>query len=141
MAKACRQRKSARPEQTEGGRGPDDFQAAFAGLRQILARHAGGLFVARDEPGNYCVETPSSPRPDGRRLMFAAAMVMKNYVSFHLMPVYGCPDMVTKMSPELKKRMQGKACFNFTAPDEELFEELARLTETGLRKFRAAGYL
>jgi hypothetical protein len=32
------------------------------------------------------------------------------------------------MSPALKKRMQGKACFNFTAVDEALFKELAALT-------------
>jgi hypothetical protein len=33
------------------------------------------------------------------------------------------------MSPGLRKRMQGKSCFNFTKLDEELFAELAVLTE------------
>ena len=30
--------------------------------------------------------------------------------------------------PELRRRMQGKACFNFTRVDEALFAELATLT-------------
>jgi len=39
------------------------------------------------------------------------------------------------MSPELKKRMQGKSCFNFKEVDEKLFKELARLTKAGAAKF------
>lgn len=55
----------------------------------------------------------------------------KNYVSYHLMPVYMNPAMHERISPELKKRMQGKACFNFTEVDPGLFRELAALTATG----------
>jgi hypothetical protein len=32
------------------------------------------------------------------------------------------------MSPELRKRMQGKSCFNFSTIDESLFRELADIT-------------
>ena len=39
------------------------------------------------------------------------------------------------MSPELKKRMQGKSCFNFKEVDEQLFKELATLTKAGAAKF------
>jgi len=39
------------------------------------------------------------------------------------------------MSPELKRRMQGKSCFNFKEIDEKLFKELARLTKAGAAKF------
>jgi hypothetical protein len=45
------------------------------------------------------------------------------------------------MSPELRKRMQGKACFNFKAVDKSLFEELAALTREGYERFKALGYL
>ncbi len=31
--------------------------------------------------------------------------------------------------------MQGKSCFNFTAVDEELFEEIRRVTAKGLVGF------
>ena len=53
------------------------------------------------------------------------------------MPVYGCPELLQGMSPALKKRMQGKACFNFTAVDDTCFAELGRLTAAGLKKFKS----
>jgi hypothetical protein len=37
---------------------------------------------------------------------------------------------------ELKKRMQGKSCFNFTSVDEGLFQELAALTGKGFDELR-----
>ena len=43
------------------------------------------------------------------------------------------------ISPALKKRMQGKSCFNFTTIDEPLFSELAELTRRGAEQFRHAG--
>ena len=36
------------------------------------------------------------------------------------------------MSPDLRRRMHGKGCFNFTRVDEPLFAELADLTATGI---------
>jgi len=60
----------------------------------------------------------------------------KAYVSYHLVPLYVCPELVKTMSPALKKRMQGKGCLNFRAPDEVLFAELGDLTKAGVEKFR-----
>ena len=45
------------------------------------------------------------------------------------------------MSPALKQRMQGKACFNFTSVDEALFTELAALTERGYKRFKELKYI
>ena len=59
------------------------------------------------------------------------------------MSVYGRPELLHGMSPELRRRMQGKACFNFTKVDEPLFAELAQLIEAGfeahLRAAASAG--
>jgi len=57
------------------------------------------------------------------------------------MPIYGCARLRHAMSNELKRRMQGKACFNFNKVDAKLFEELDRLTGESLIAFKAAGYL
>jgi len=35
----------------------------------------------------------------------------------------------------LKKRMQGKSCFNFSVPDAKLFKQLAQLTKIGFQRF------
>jgi len=47
------------------------------------------------------------------------------------MPVYGDPRLLVDMSPELRRRMQGKSCFNFTRVDEGLLTELTDLTRRG----------
>ena len=61
----------------------------------------------------------------------------KNYVSFHLLYMYYNPAAKKALSPALKKRMQGKACFNFTAVDEDCFAELGRLIGDGLKIYKS----
>ena len=47
-------------------------------------------------------------------IWFGAVQIKQRYVSYHLMPVYVNPELLKGISPELKKRMQGRSCFNFT---------------------------
>ena len=112
----------------------------FARLRAILSASAAGLITVRDVPGDYCVDTPHVMK-NGKRLFFGAVRTGKSYVSYHLMPVYVYPVLVDEISPQLKRRMHGKSCFNFKQVDEALFGQLARLTDRGLREYRQAGYL
>jgi hypothetical protein len=53
------------------------------------------------------------------------------------MPIYVSPELAATISPELAKRRQGKACFNFTKIDEVLFAQLEALTATSIPGFRA----
>jgi hypothetical protein len=119
---------------------PADFAATFAALRAILAAHAGTMVVVHDAPGNYYLNT-TKPHPlNGRPLMFGAVKTMKNYVSFHLMPVYSHAPLQQGISPALRQRMQGKSCFNFTAPDAALLRELDALTARSVVAFRKGGF-
>src|SRR5688572_32389218 len=70
-----------------------------------------------------------------KQLFFGSTQIKKNYVSFYLMPVYMFTDLLKGVSPELKKHMQGKSCFNFKKVEPALFEELARLTGKGMERF------
>ncbi len=111
-----------------------DFGPVFTGLRELMSRHGQALVVKVDKPDNYYV---NSPKPYNKKdLFFGAVQAKKNYVSYHLFPVYMFPELLKGLSPELKKRMQGKACFNFTSVDEGLFQELAALTSKGFEEFR-----
>ena len=66
-------------------------------------------------------------------MFFGSVKAGKAYVSFHLMPLYMCATLTDGTSSALKKRMQGKTCFNFkTVPDRDLLEELEKLTAAGL---------
>lgn len=104
-----------------------DFSAIFARLREMLVGYEPHMLVAQDTPDTYYLNTPLMA-PDNTPLFFGAAAVKKNYVSYYLMPVYMNPALLDGISDDLKRRMQGKSCFNFKRADEALFEELAALT-------------
>jgi hypothetical protein len=53
---------------------------------------------------------------------------------------YAFPDILNDASPELRKRMQGKSCFNFREPEPKLFKELDRVTERCYRRFKKTGW-
>ena len=57
------------------------------------------------------------------------------------MPVYIIASMLDGLSFRLRKCMQGKSCFNFTAPDDETVAELADLTRRGFEFYGAAGVI
>ncbi len=119
---------------------PDDAQATavFDHLAAIFAPYRSTLITKADEPGNLYLDTsPSTAYASG--LFFGAVKTGKRYVSFYLMPVYVHPDLLEGMSPELRKRMQGKSCFNFTRQDDALFAELETLTAAGFARFQDDG--
>jgi hypothetical protein len=117
-----------------------DFAAVFAGLKQVLSAFEPQLRVSVDEPRKYYLVTKANSWKGGP-MFFGAVMMLKGYVSYHLLPLYACPELVKTVSPELKKRMQGKACFNFRAVDAVLFAELEKLTQAGIQKYRAKNWL
>ena len=111
-----------------------DFETTFAKLKEIFAPYESKLIVVANTPDNYSLDV-NHVMKNKRRLYFGGVRRGKAYVSFHLMPVYAFAGLREKISPDLKKRMQGKSCFNFTAPDEKLFNELRKLTKAGFTRF------
>jgi len=112
------------------------FEETFDRLRRVLQPYAKGMIVQADEPGNYQLASATQMDRIGRPLFVASVQIKKHYVSFHLMPVYACPDLVKGLSPALKKRMQGKSCFNFTTIDPAHARELSALTKKGIARFK-----
>ena len=108
----------------------ESFNEVHARLRALLEPYAPPLFVTADGPKGYGLDMA----PEGERdpsTWFAGTRLGARYVSFYLMPVYVEPSLLDGISPELRRRMQGKSCFNFTKVDEPLFAELADLTRAG----------
>src|SRR5438045_3610420 len=113
-----------------------DFAITFNALRPIIAAYAKKqMRVVHDTPEYYCIET-EFPVLQHKSVMFAAVRKGKGYVSYHLVPLYMNALLQAKVSAELKRRQQGKACFNFVKPDEKLFAELAELTKQGFEDFK-----
>src|ERR1043165_852279 len=117
-----------------------DLRPVFERLKKILAPYEPRMDVAQDTDTMYMLNTRFLLKKN-YPLMFGGVRLGKNYVSYHLFSVYTAPGDAQTMSPELKKRMQGKACFNFTSIDEPLFKELAKLTKTGAKRFGDEKYV
>ena len=111
-----------------------DFAAVFSRVREVMKSYDSLYNTTTDTPKRYYLETKDG-RYRGKPVMFACVMLGKAYVSYHLFPLYVCPELKKTISKELKKRMQGKCCFNFKEADEALFKELADLTASGHRAF------
>ncbi len=112
----------------------------FTALRKLLKIYEADLAIRIDKPGNCYLETRSAGM-GGRHLLFAGAKIKKNYVSYYLPALYMFPDLSDRISAPLKKIMQGQACFNFTAANQEWFEELSKLTQAGFQKFKSESLL
>ena len=116
-----------------------EFPIVFEKLRSILKPYAKKLIVKLDTGEGFSLDGPYSEKWK-KELFFGAVRIKKNYVSFYLMPVYMCPDLLKDMSPELKKHMQGKSCFNFKRVEKSLFDELIQLTKQGFERFMKEEY-
>jgi hypothetical protein len=114
----------------------ENYSAVFTVLRQLLKPYEGELAIRTDKPGNCYLETKSQSF-NGRRLFFAGAKIKKNYVSYYLPALYMFPDLSDRISPSLRKIMQGQACFNLTIANPDWFEELGRLTQAGYQKMKS----
>jgi len=113
----------------------NDFPLVFEQLKSILKPYAEKLTLKVDTSDTYYIDGPYSEKWK-KQLFFGSAQVKKNYVSFYLMPVYMYPELLKDISPDLKKRMQGKSCFNFKKVEPDLFDELAGLTRKSVEKFQ-----
>ena len=105
-----------------------DFSSTFASLSKILRKHAAGLSIKTDEPAWLYIEIPATISKTKPKF-FGAVQTRKSYVSYHLMPVYEDPTLLNGISDALRKKMQGKSCFNFTTDDPQLLKELDTLTK------------
>jgi hypothetical protein len=117
-----------------------DLIPVFAELRKIMAPYAAKLASTRDDPQELYVDTKHIQK-NKKPLFFGAVQIKKSYVSFHLMPVYMKPELLGSVSAELKARMQGKSCFNFSALEPALFKELSALTKASYTSYKEQGFV
>jgi hypothetical protein len=113
---------------------PQQFAQVFLELRAILQKYGTALGVSADTSDQYVVKPPDSPELT-KMGFFAGLQMRKNYVSLHLAPVYVDPTLLEGASSALKKRMQGKSCFNFAKVDSALFAEMDQLAARSFERF------
>jgi hypothetical protein len=113
------------------------FGDTYDRLRALLNPYDEHLDVRRDGEAGY--ESWCTGEFRGREVFFAGVREGTAYVSFHFFPVYTQPDLLTGIDPALRKRMQGKSCFNFKTLEETLERSLEALIKTGFERYRDQG--
>jgi len=134
MATAAAAKKKATAGSAAATKPGVDLPATFAALKNVLKSYEAKCEVTADTSKDYHLNTIKKIYK-GQQVYFAGVKLNKNYVSLYLMTVYGSPKQKSAISAELKKRMQGKSCFNFTSPDVGLMKELAALVKSGAKSF------
>ncbi len=117
-----------------------ELRPVFEELKLVMAPYAARLATAQDDESSLVLNTKFVQK-SRKPMCFGAVMLKKSYVSYHLMPVYVTPGLLAGVSPALRRRMQGKSCFNFTHIDNVLFAELRALTAASLHSFQTLGYV
>ena len=115
-----------------------DFEPIFNELKTLLEPYREQMVLKADLPELFYLEAPNQGNFN-KEVFFGSVKINKNYVSYHLMPVYIFPDLLNSLSPELKKRMQGKSCFNFSKLSQVDLDGLAEITRQGFERYRQAG--
>jgi len=112
-----------------------EFPRVFTELKKLFGPFARRFKVIANTPAKYYLEGAYSEKYK-RTIWFGGVQQGKAYVSFHLIGVYAFPALLKDVSPKLRARMQGKACFNFTKVDPSLFRELGRLAKQSFARFK-----
>ena len=114
---------------------PGAFDTTFAALKNVLKPFERHFDVVKDTRNAYYLASKTAKTRSKAAIWFGGVEIRKNYVSFHLIPVYAAPQLVKGLSPSLKKRMQGKSCFNFTDVEPAHLKELDVVTKKGSAGF------
>jgi hypothetical protein len=117
-----------------------EFKAVAKELKAIFRPYLKKLNVVSESETGIYLDTRVILK-NKHPIFFGGVQTGKAYVSFHLMALYCFPELSKAMSPALKKRMQGKACLNFTKVDKDLFRELKALTKRGAAKFLSKDFV
>lgn len=117
-----------------------DFPGTFRVLKGLLVPYASRLHATQDTDGFYMLDGEYATEFK-RTMFFGGVQIRRAYVSFHLMPVYTNPELLGSVSDALKKRMQGRSCFNFIRPERELLVELSALVDRSFALYARLGWV
>ena len=125
----------------------EELESIFLQIKKILEQHSVDL-LARDE---YIGSQAKTKKPGyhlygkkevslfGKKpkLTYIAGVIQqKHYVSFYLSPIYSHPDVYSDLSPDLKKVLKGKSCFNIKRATPQLLNDIKEVLERGIDKYK-----
>jgi hypothetical protein len=111
-----------------------DLGVLQARLERILDPYRSQLELA----AIYGIPTLRRPGAKGHE-WFGFVKPAARHVGFYLLPVHTWPDLRDGLSPELTRRLTGKATFTFRTLNEPLLAELEGLVARAFERYMKAG--
>jgi len=117
-----------------------NFLPVFAALCELLAPWEDRMKTQTDKSGfwMHSLEPTFRDKP----MFFAGIRMGKNYVSFHLMPVYCCPEL-NKMSPALQQALTSNQSLVWLDPSKQtvrtLIQTYGPVSSTLTKAIKTAG--
>lgn len=116
---------------------PPERRKALTSVRSVIRKHLPKGYVESLRGGVIVYEVPLAKFPDTRNglpFWYAALAAPKSYLTLHLMPVYGSPELLARLKRGFaaagKKLDIGKACIHFQNADDLALETIGEIIAT-----------
>jgi hypothetical protein len=116
---------------------PLSMAQIYETLAALLVPYARRMESEMHPKIGFCLKAKNART--GRETHFGAVQALPDGVAFHLFPLYGHPDLLANVSPELANKLRGQTCFHFDSLHAGLVAELAQLTNAGFERFLTDG--
>lgn len=113
---------------------PDDRRREVKRMRAVVRENLPAGYEERMAGQVIAYVVPLSVYPDTynkQALWYVGIASMKNYLTLHLLPVYGSPVLEKKLRDGFaaagKKLKMGKGCLNFTSVDDLALDTIGEI--------------
>jgi len=125
----------------------ENLEEIFLNIKKILETHSGDFLIKDHYIGSQAKQQKPGYHLYGNKVIslfekkpqntyIAGVIQQKNYISFYLSAIYSHPDLFKDISPDLKKFLKGKSCFNISKATPQLLEEVERVLKKGIEKYK-----
>ncbi len=115
----------------------------FKILKAILAQYAPPFSVINDLETRYELSSQQEVLVLGKKkqgMYFGAVMMHGGHVGFYMMSAY-MTNLANDLSPELKKCLKGKSCFQIKKIDDIILAQIETFTATSYQYYQQQGWV
>src|SRR3989344_5044669 len=120
----------------------ETLQELFGKLKKLLEKNSAGLEMRESVIGSqakgskpalhlYGKKPVAIPGRKPQQTYLAGIILQKNFVGLYMMPIYSHPQLTKNLSPQLRRMLKGKSCFNVNQADRAVLSEIDKLLKEG----------
>ncbi len=129
----------------------ETLQELFGKLKKLLEKNSAGLEMRKSVIGSqakgskpalhlYGKEPVAIMGRKPQQTYLAGITMQKNFVGLYIMPIYSHTQLTRNLSPQLRKMLKGKSCFNVNQADSAILSEIDKLLKEGKAIYKKQGW-